>query len=188
MKILDGWPAVTDPADMMLFNLEQTAVLCGLKPRTLSSWVLKGAVAPACRGGVGRGKTHCFSCPQVFGLAWAAAVSQCPWGCSLRYIKKLLAGWQKLDDATLDAMTRRGGVAYSEETYAKWYRMVFKPSMGVERCAVPHVMDEDEKAVVEDILARMKRVQMAIIHRKEVEADRATGRVAVVALRAQRLG
>ena len=104
---------------MFTFTTDEICELCDLPRQTLLSWVNRGIVAPAIRGGKGRSKPHRYSPQQGIGLAVAATLHQGLRGASTRYVAKVMSQMEQVSDADLKRWLCPDG-PWDEEVVAGW--------------------------------------------------------------------
>jgi DNA-binding transcriptional MerR regulator len=102
------------------FGVDEAAKLCDLSSSGLRNWIKFGVIRPALRGRPGRNRTHRFSPQQIYALATIGVLMFSERGCSKEYARKVIEGFESIDDASLEEWY--GGVIddHTEEAAAQW--------------------------------------------------------------------
>lgn len=91
-----------------MLTTDEVCELCGLPVTTLTEWVGKGIIAPAEKGGKGRGNSHRFTPMQAVGLAVAAQVHQSDRGCVPSFVGKVVEAFGSMNEGELTKRLDRG--------------------------------------------------------------------------------
>ncbi len=95
-----------------MLTTTELAEISGLPQTTLNVWAASGHIRPAIRGTGGRGSPTRWDVMQSVGLCVAGHVYLSERGCVLSYVVSIVDAFERLSEADLQKMIRKGEVYF----------------------------------------------------------------------------